>query len=338
MKDNVITMAHGAGGRKMQEFISAIIKKYFSNPILDRMDDSALLTATKGRLVFTTDSFVVTPVFFSGGDIGRLAVCGTVNDLTAMGAKPLYITAALIIEEGFPVLDLEKILASMKRTAVEAGVVIAAGDTKVVERGKADKIFINTAGIGAVYGGKTKISSVNARPGDVVILTGNLGDHEIAILKERENLKMRTSISSDCAPLFRMIKPLLDAKIDLHVMRDPTRGGLAAVLNEISFASGVDIKIFQDAIPLNRAVKTACSMLGFDPLFLANEGKMVIFCGSKHAEKALKLLKKSPQGIFAAIIGSVTGKNKKPLVTMQTTSGGERIVLMPEGEQLPRIC
>lgn len=301
------------------------------------MEDGAVLPQVKGKIVMTTDSFVVSPIFFSGGDIGKLSICGTVNDLTAMAARPLYITTGFIIEEGFGIDKLENILKSMKQTADEAGVSIIAGDTKVVERGKADGIYINTTGIG-VISVKTAVSVSKAGPGDAVIVTGALGEHEAAILKERQGLSFKAAIKSDCAPLYSMIATLISAGIKLKVMRDPTRGGLAAVLNEIAESSKVNIRINEEAIPENKTVRAACSLFGFEPVYMANEGKMAIICAKKDAAKAIMLLKKSKYGKKAAVIGSVTAKSKKPTVIMATTSGGERILLMPEGEQLPRIC
>jgi hydrogenase expression/formation protein HypE len=336
--DEIITLSHGSGGRKMQKLISGTIMKYLDNPILRKMDDSAVLLPIKGRLSMTTDSFVVSPLFFSGGDIGRLAVCGTVNDLTAVGAKPKYLTAGLIIEEGFRVADLERILLSMKIAAEEAGVIITAGDTKVVERGKADGIFINTSGLGEITSDKTYISAAGAKPGDAVIISGTIGDHEIAILKQRKGLGFDSGLKSDCAPLNNMLLPLIKTSFNIHVMRDPTRGGLAAVLNEIASASGVDIRISNDKVPVNKTVRSACSIFGFDPLYLANEGKMTIICADKSKNNVLKALKQHKYGRNAAVIGKVLKKSKSPKVLEDTTAGGERIIFVPEGEMLPRIC
>jgi hydrogenase expression/formation protein HypE len=335
---DVITMAHGSGGRAQQKFINEVIKKYFSNPVLDKMEDGAVLPPVKGRIVMTTDSFVVSPVFFPGGDIGRLSICGTVNDLTAMGARPLYLTAGFILEEGLSITDLEKILASMQKAAKEAGVIIAGGDTKVVEKGKADRIFINTSGIGEMVRSGINISASNAVPGDAVVISGTLGDHEISIVKGREGLEFGAVISSDCAPLNRMLEPVIKAGVRINAMRDPTRGGLAAVLNEIAAASGIEISIDEDKIPVKKAVKSICSVLGFDPLYLANEGKMALLCAGKDSMRAVSILKKNKYGRDAAIIGNVSGKDRKGKVLLKTSAGGGRIVFMPEGEQLPRIC
>lgn len=334
--DDVITLSHGSGGRKMQRLISGIIMKHLGNPVLNKMEDSAVLPAIKGRLALTTDSFVVSPLFFSGGDIGKLAVCGTVNDLTAVGSKPLYLTCGLIIEEGFKISDLSRILSSIRRAAAEAGVIVAAGDTKVVERGKADGIFINTAGAGEVI--SKGISVSNAKPGDTVIITGTLGDHEIAILKERKGLGFKSAIKTDCAPLNNLLSPFLKPSYGIRVMRDATRGGLAAVLNEIAAASGVDIKIYNNKVPVSKTVKSACSLFGFDPLYLANEGKMAIICANKGSKKLVKAIRRHKYGKNAAIIGRVAGKSSSPKVYEETSAGGERIIFMPEGEMLPRIC
>jgi hydrogenase expression/formation protein HypE len=338
LTNDIITLAHGSGGRAQLRLINDVIKKRFSNPVLNKMEDGAVLPRPAGRIVLTTDSFVVSPIFFSGGDIGRLSICGTVNDLAAMGAKPFYITAGLIIEEGLRISEFERILASMQKTAKEAGVIIVGGDTKVVEKGKADKIFINTAGMGIMINPGLDISASNAAPGDAVIISGTLGDHEISILKDREGIGFEADIKSDCAPLNKMTAALIKAGIKISAMRDPTRGGLSAVLNEIASASGVEIDIQESEIPVKKAVAAICSVLGFEPLYLANEGKMAIFCQSKQAKRALAILKKTKYGRDVAIIGRVTGKNKKGKVVLKTGAGGERILLMPEGEQLPRIC
>jgi hydrogenase expression/formation protein HypE len=336
MNQEIITLAHGSGGRAQQILINGLIMKYLGNPILAGLEDAAVLPRVDGRLAMTTDSFVVSPVFFSGGDIGRLSVCGTVNDLAAMGAKPLYITCGFILEEGLTLKDLEKILGSMRDAAKEAGVIVVAGDTKVVERGKADRIFINTAGIGVIsFAG---ISVLNAKPGDAIIISGTLGDHAVSILKDREGIGFEAAIKSDCAPLNKMLSPLLKSGIRIHAMRDPTRGGLAAVLNEIASSSGVEMTIDEASVPVKPAVRSACALLGFEPIYLANEGKMAVICAQRDAKRAVSLLKKTRYGRDAAVIGRVGKKDKKGRVLLRTTAGGERIVFMPEGEQLPRIC
>ncbi len=338
MNKDIITLTHGSGGKAALRLINDYIKKYFSNEVLNRMEDAALLKINNKAICITTDSFVISPLFFSGGDIGRLSISGTVNDLSAMGTKPLYITIGLIIEEGFSIADFEKIIISMKKTAVESGVKIIAGDTKVVEHGKADKIFINTTGVGELIDSKSKISVSNAMPGDAVIISGSIGDHEIAILKEREGLDFKSKIKSDCAPLNKIIEKLIINKIKINTMRDPTRGGLATVLNEVATYSGTDISIEESKVPIKKAVKAACDILGFDPFYLANEGKMVIICSKNHTKRALKLLKSTIYGKNAALIGYIGNKKQKPRVTLKTRIGGERILFMTEGEQLPRIC
>jgi hydrogenase expression/formation protein HypE len=337
--ERIITLGHGAGGRKSQRLISGLILKHLTNPVLDRLDDSSYLPRQTGKPAVTTDSFVVKPLRFSGGDIGRLSVCGTVNDLTAVGARPICLTVGLIIEEGFSMETLDMILSSLRKTCDEAGVFVAAGDTKVVGRGQADGLYINTTGFG-VEASKTPISSSGAEPGDVIILSGYLGDHEIAILKERSGGSFQADIRSDCAPLNRMILPLLSAGHGIHAMRDPTRGGLASALNEIAAASKVDIRIDSEDIPVRRPVRTACEMFGFDPLNLANEGKMVLFCDPRKSGRILSGLTKHRYGKHAAVIGTVTGRTRSgtPRVIEVTDTGGERIVLIPEGELLPRIC
>lgn len=338
MNEEVITLAHGSGGRKMQELISGLIIRHLSNPVLDKMEDAGVIVSKEGKTAVTTDSFVVSPLFFSGGDIGRLSVCGTINDLAAMGAVPKCITTGFIIEEGLPVGSLKRILVSIRKACDEAGVFTAAGDTKVVEKGKADGIFINTSGIGEIKKGAPALSCSNARPGDAVILSGTLGDHEIAILKERKGLSFKSAIKSDCAPLNKMILPLMKPSFAMHAMRDPTRGGLAAVLNEIAAASGVNIAIDESRIRLRAAVRAACGVFGFDPLYLANEGKMAIICAADRAAAAVKVLRRHRYGKNAAIIGRVAGNSGSPKVYLRTKNSGERIVFMPEGEQLPRIC
>jgi len=337
MNNEIITLAHGAGGRAAQRLIDDYIKKYFSNEILDKLEDGSVLELNSKKIVMTTDSFVVNPVFFAGGDIGKLSICGTVNDLAAMGARPMYITAGLIIEEGLEISDFERILSSMKKTAEESGVKIIAGDTKVVEKGKADRIYINTAGIGEIINTALNISASSAKEGDFVIISGTTGDHETAILKEREGIGFEADIKSDCAPLNNMIEKVINTGAQISVMRDPTRGGLATVLNEIAAASGVEIKISEELIPVNEIVKSACSILGFEPVYMANEGKMVIITAPGDEKKVLEALRKTEYGKEAAVIGKVTG-NKKPAVIIETISGGERILMISEGENLPRIC
>lgn len=336
MNENIITLSHGSGGRLARELINKYIKKYFFSVGLDKLEDGALIKINSSTGVITTDSFVISPPFFSGGDIGKLSICGTVNDLAAMGAKPEYLTCGFILEEGLKLTDFEKILRSMAYTAKQADVKIVAGDTKVVQKNKGDLIFINTSGFGELINPKLKISSFNARPGNTVIITGNIGEHEIAVLKDREGLSFEAEIKSDCAPLNNLIEKLILSGIKINTMRDPTRGGLAGVLNEIAKDSKVDIVIDEEKLPISKPVKAACSIMGFEPWFLANEGKMVIIVEKSCEEKALKILKNHKYGKNAAIIGYVKKGNGR--LILNTKIGGEKILLMPEGEQLPRIC
>jgi hydrogenase expression/formation protein HypE len=330
-----ILLAHGSGGRMAHELISKSFIRKLSNPLLARMDDSAVVSFN-GKLAFTTDSYVVSPIFFPGGDIGKLAVCGTVNDLAMSGAKPLYLSLAFIIEEGLLFKDLKKVVVSIKAAAHEASVQIVTGDTKVVHHGSADKLFINTSGIGIIHD-RVKISGSNARPGDVVILSGTIGDHGVAVLSKREGLSFSTKLKSDCAPLGGLVADMLEASRDINCMRDPTRGGLATTLNEIAQQSSVGIRIDEEAIPVREEVLGACEMLGLDPLYIANEGKLIAIVPQTEAKSVLKAMKKHPYGKEAAIIGEVT-KEKPGRVVMNTRIGSSRIVDMLTGDPLPRIC
>jgi len=329
-----ILLAHGSGGKLMQDLIRSFMPE-LSNPILDKMEDSAVFEVN-GRTAFTTDSFVVNPLFFPGGDIGKLAVCGTVNDLAVSGAKPLYLSLAFIIEEGLPIADLKKIVLSIKKTAAEAGVKIVTGDTKVVNRGSADKLFINTAGVGSVPEG-VNISAANARPGDKIIISGSIGDHGIAVLSKREGLKFDFPVPSDCAPLNGLVAVMLAASGDIHCMRDPTRGGLAVTLNDFVEKSNIGIIIQEDKIPINKAVLAACELLGLDPLYIANEGKVAAVVPAKDAEAVLTAMKRHKYGKDAVIIGEAV-KAHPGKVVMKTVLGASRIVDVPVGELLPRIC
>ncbi len=335
-QEDKILLAHGSGGKLMHDLIKEFFLENFSNPILASLDDAASVKMPPGKLAFTTDSYVVKPLFFKGGDIGRLAVCGTVNDLSMKGAKPLYLSAAFVIEEGFPYADLKKIINSMVKASQEAGVQIITGDTKVVEKGNADGIFINTAGVGVIPEG-VEISAKNASVGDMVIISGSIGDHGIAVLSEREGLSFQTQIESDVAPLNELVEVLLNVTREVHVLRDPTRGGLASTLNEIAEASGLAIEIEESAVPIKDEVLGACEMLGFDPFHIANEGKMVVVLPEKWAAKALDALKKHPYGKEAAIIGQVVAEPKKKVI-LKTEIGTTRLLDMLMGEQLPRIC
>jgi len=331
-----IILAHGGGGLLTKRLIDERIVKKLGNSILRKLDDSARLAPQDGRLAFTTDSFVVKPIFFRGGDIGSLSVYGTVNDIAMAGAVPLYLSLSFIIEEGFLFSDFEKILTSIARAARRAGPRIVTGDTKVVERGCADGIYINTAGVGKIPKG-VNVGVERARPGDVVILNGDIGDHGIAVISEREGLKFETKIKSDACPLNGLVARVLKATKKIHVMRDPTRGGLAAALNDIAEKSSVSIRIYEESIPVRKAVASACEMLGLDVLLVANEGKVIVICPKEEAEKVVKAMKRNAFGRKARIIGEVAKKSRVP-VTLRTRIGSHRILDVPSGEQLPRIC
>ncbi len=342
MNDEKIILDHGSGGKISHSMMSEIILPVFNNPILADLDDGANLdikelNANDGsKLAFSTDSYVVDPIFFPGGNIGDLAINGTVNDIAMCGGKPLYLSVALIIEEGFSFGDLKKILETMGKAADKAGVKIVTGDTKVVPKGKCDKIFINTSGIGIIPAG-INVSGGMANPGDKIILSGTMADHGITILSTREGLQFDSDVSSDSAPLNTMVKSLFDSGCDIHVLRDPTRGGVGTTLNEIAVQSGVGIRIEEKALPVKPAVAGICELLGFDPLYLANEGKLLAFVAEKDADKALKIIKENEFGQDAVIIGEVTADTPGK-VYMDTAIGGSRIVDMLTGEQLPRIC
>jgi len=330
-----ILLGHGSGGKLSHELIAQKIYPPLANSILGKMDDSAVFEIG-GRLAFTTDSFVVSPLFFPGGDIGKLAVCGTINDLAAVGARPLYLSLALIIEEGLPLEDLGRIMESVRRVTEETGVKIVTGDTKVVNHGSADKLFINTAGIGMVPPG-VDISGSNARPGDKIILSGPLGEHGVAIMAQRAGLRLKIPVQSDCAPLSSLVEAMLQIPQAIHCLRDPTRGGLATTLNELAMQSSVGLRIFEDRIPVKEAVSSACEMLGLDPLYVANEGKMVAIVARESAEEILKIMRRNPYGGGSAIIGDVS-QERRGRVTLQTPLGTARIIDMLSGELLPRIC
>ncbi|NLI92932.1 MAG: hydrogenase expression/formation protein HypE [Peptococcaceae bacterium] len=332
----IITLSHGSGGILTHRLIDSIFMKNFANDIINAEDDSARLDIASGRIAFTTDSFVVSPVFFKGGDIGKLAVCGTVNDLVAGGAVPLYLSCGFILEEGLEMRELERIAESMAQTARECGVKIVAGDTKVVQKGAADKVYINTSGIGLIHKA-ANVSGAFARPGDKVIVTGTIGDHGSAIFLEREKLSITTDLKSDCAPLNQMMERIFDNIADLHALRDPTRGGLATALNEIAGQSDVGIVLKEPDIPVRDEVIGICELLGLDPLYMANEGKMVIIVPETSANAVLDLLTAHEYGRDARIIGEVVGTHKKKVV-LKTVTGGHRVVDMLSGDILPRIC
>ena len=332
----IITIAHGAGGKMTHDLVRDVFYRYLGNDILAKAEDSGVVEISGKRNAFTTDSFVVKPVFFPGGDIGKLAVCGTVNDLAVTGAKPEYMTCGFIIEEGFPLGDLERIVRSMGEWARKAGVKIVAGDTKVVEKGEADGVFINTSGIGSIKQGHD-IGADRIRPGDKVIITGTLGDHGIAVLSKRKGIDFKTNIVSDCAPLAGMLMDVLESSHGVKFMRDPTRGGLATTLNEVTAGADFGILIEEETLPVKEEVRGACELLGLDPLYIANEGKAVIIAAPEDAEAVLESLKKNEYGADAAVIGGVTSENAGR-VCLKTTLGVTRIVDMLTAEQLPRIC
>ena len=334
MGDKII-LAHGSGGKLAHELVEKGFLQALSNPLLDKLDDSAVFDL-RGRLAFTTDSYVVNPIFFPGGDIGKLAVCGTVNDLSMSGAVPLYLSLAFIIEEGFPREDLMRTVSSVQAAAAEAGVEVVTGDTKVVNRGSADKLFVNTAGLGIVPEG-VEISGSKAQPGDKIILSGTIGDHGIAVLSQREGLSFSTELKSDCAPLNRLVAEMIEASSQIHCLRDPTRGGLATTLNELAAQSKVGIRIEEKKIPVREEVRAACEMLGFDPLYMANEGKLVAVVAPEDAEAVLNRMRQSTYGWDAAIIGEVM-QDKHGRVVMRTSLGASRIIDMLVGDPLPRIC
>lgn len=333
---DTILLGHGSGGKLSAALIRDIFLPVFQNPVLARMDDQAIVSVHGRRLAMTTDSFVVKPLFFPGGDIGSLAVHGTVNDLAMGGATPLFLSAAFIIEEGFSMDELRRIVHSMHRAASEAGVQIVTGDTKVVEKGKGDGLFINTTGIGAVLDG-VELSADCAQPGDKVLISGSIGDHGIAILAQREGLEFETQIQSDSASLYTLVAEMLRASEQIRCMRDPTRGGVSSTLNEIAQQSHVGIDLEETSLPVHEQVKGACELLGLDPLYVANEGKLIAIVAPEAADVLLEAMRRHPLGTEAQIIGCVT-KNNSGLVTMRTPLGTRRVVDMLAGDQLPRIC
>jgi len=333
--DETILLAHGSGSKLSHDLVEKNFLPPLANPLLAKLDDSAVFNLS-GRLAFTTDSYVVSPIFFPGGDIGRLAVCGTINDLAMSGAMPLYLSLSLIIEEGLTLDELNGIVSSIKAAAEEANVKIVTGDTKVVNRGSADRLFINTSGIGIVPKG-VDISGANAQIGDKIILSGAIGDHGVAVMSQREGLKFSVSVQSDCAPLNKLVSQMLEVSSQIHCLRDPTRGGLATTLNEFVKQSNVGIRIEEAKIPVHDGVRAACELLGFDPVYVANEGKLVAIVAAQDAEKVLAKMKQSPYGVDASIIGEVTSEHRGRAI-MKTRLGASRIVDMLSGELLPRIC
>ncbi|HKE21605.1 MAG TPA: hydrogenase expression/formation protein HypE [Bryobacteraceae bacterium] len=334
--NDTILLGHGSGGKLSADLLRDIFLPAFANPLLSRLEDQAIFEIAGARLAFTTDSFVVKPLFFHGGDIGSLAVHGTVNDLAMGGARPLALSAAFILEEGFSLADLRRVVDSMAQAAARAGVSIVTGDTKVVERGSGDGVYINTAGIGLVAEG-VNLSASNARPGDAVILSGAIGDHGAAILTHREGLELDGAIASDSAPLHDLVDAIFAVTRDIRALRDPTRGGLASTLNEIAAQSRVGIELRESAIPVHEAVRGACEVLGLDTLYVANEGKLVAIAPAEKAEAIVAAMRRHPLGVESAVIGTVTPRDPG-LVTMRTAFGTTRIVDMLAGDQLPRIC
>ena len=339
MSQDAIILAHGSGGKLTHDLIRDVFVRHFANPLLNAQDDAAVWTPPSpaaARLAFTTDSYVIQPIFFPGGDIGKLAVCGTINDLAMVGAQPLYLSASFILEEGLPLADLERIVASMAQTAKEAGAEIIAGDTKVVDRGSADMVFINATGVGVVPRG-VSISGANAQPGDVVIVSGPIGVHGLAIMSHREGLRFSFPLRSDCAPLNGLVATMLKADTRIHCLRDPTRGGLATTLNEIAAQSHVGIEIEEASVPVPESVKAACELLGLDPLYAANEGKLVAVVPPEAETPVLEAMRGHPYGQDVAVIGRITSAHPGRVV-LHTMLGAKRILDMLTGAQLPRIC
>jgi len=333
---DTVQMAHGGGGRVMRNLIESVIVPAFANPALEARHDAAVVALGGATLALTTDSFVVSPRFFPGGDIGELAVYGTVNDLACAGAEPRYLTCALVLEEGLPLAELAGHLASMRRAADRCGVSIVTGDTKVVDKGKGDGLYINTTGLGLVPAGR-KVGPDRVRPGDAVLVSGDLGRHGVAVLSVREGLAFESPVLSDCGPVHGLAEALWAAGLDLHCLRDPTRGGLGAVLNEIALDGHLTLDIRERDVPIGDSVAAACELLGLDPLYVACEGRLVIFLPGDQAEAALAALRAHPDGAGAAIIGRVAERGAAPVI-LRTRLGTDRILDLPSGEQLPRIC
>ena len=336
MRRDRILLAHGGGGTLTRELIEKLFLSRLENPLLKPLDDSAIVVMGGKRHAFTTDSYVVKPYLFPGGDIGKLAVCGTINDLAVMGARPLWMSLSFILEEGLLLADLQRIVESIGATATEAGVQIVTGDTKVVERGKCEGLYINTAGLGDIVA-PNSLGAANVKTGDAVIINGPIGEHGVAVMSQREGIAFQTDVVSDCAPLWPLVKVILDTGVEIHAMRDPTRGGVAAAACDIARASNVGIRLREDALPIGREVRGVCDLLGFDPLTIANEGKVLVFCRTADTAKVLAALRQNPLGKDARVIGEVS-EQLPGTVTLRTTIGGERIIDMPTGEDLPRIC
>ena len=336
MRRDRILLAHGGGGSLTRELIETLFLPRLENPLLKSLDDSAVLVMNGQGHAFTTDSYVVKPYIFPGGDIGKLAVCGTINDLAVMGARPLWLSLSFILEEGLLLADLQRIVESIGTTAGEAGVQIVTGDTKVVERGKCEGLYINTAGLGDIVA-PNWLGAANVKPGDAVIINGPIGEHGVAVMSQREGIAFQTSVVSDCAPLWPLVKAILDTGAEIRAMRDPTRGGVSAAVCDIARASNVGIRLHEDALPIGREVRGACDLLGLDPLTIPNEGKVLVFCRAVDTANVLAAMRGNPIGKHARVIGEVS-ERPPGIVTLRTTIGGERIIDMPTGEDLPRIC
>ena len=336
MHHEQIVLGHGSGGKLTAELIERVFLPAFRNPMLEKLEDQAVLPIGSSRLAFTTDSFVVSPLFFPGGDIGQLAINGTVNDLAMSGARPLYLAAGFILEEGLPMSDLQRIVSSMSLAAQHAGVEVVTGDTKVVNRGKGDQVFISTTGIGLIER-PVNISAGLARPGDKVILSGYIGDHGMAILSQREGLEFEGVIESDCAALHQLVADMLEVSLEVHCLRDPTRGGIATVLNEIAHQSRAGVVLQETDIPVRETVRGACEILGLDPLFVANEGKLIAIAAPDVADAIVHRMRSNPLGYHASIVGEIVSDHPG-MVLMKTEIGGTRVIDTLFGEQLPRIC
>jgi len=336
MKDSKILMGHGSGGKLTKDLVDGIFVSAFNNPSLSAMTDSALLDVNAERIALTTDSYVVKPIFFDGGDLGKLSVCGTVNDLSVMGAKPLFITCGFIIEEGYEIESLKRIVDSMNKAAQEAEVAIVAGDTKVVDKGSGDGVFINTSGLG-VIAPDVDLSRERVRPGDVILINGTVGDHGIAVLMGREQFGFQARIESDCAPLNGLISEVMSCGADIKFMRDATRGGFATILNELVSGMEFGVLIDEKRVPVKEEVRAFCEILGMDPLYVANEGKVVVICADGDRQKVLEAMKRHPLGEKASVVGEIV-KEPYSLVTARTQIGSRRVLDMLVDDQLPRIC
>lgn len=335
MRETTVTLAHGAGGKQTSELIDRVFKAHFENPALTA-DDAAVLTPPAGKMAMTTDGFIVSPAFFPGGNIGKLSICGTVNDLACMGARPCYLSCAFVIEEGYPMERLEEIAAAMEKTAKEAGVTIVSGDTKVAGKGQVDGVFITTTGVGEILNG-VETSGAKAQPGDAILVTGDVGRHGCTILLAREDFGIEADVTSDCAPLWGTVEAMLETTKNIHVIRDATRGGVGTVLYEIAGQSNVGVRLDSTAVPVAPEVQGVCRMLGLEPLYLACEGRLVIIAPKEEAPKLLEILRQGPYSRDAAMIGEITAENPGRVI-MTTEIGAQTVLPQPGGELLPRIC